>query len=465
MPKSKEFYGDEIVGNINKSFNKYIRNSTFFTTNDIFSYSAWERPIRVQDLTEHFFEDEIKIEEITSNKSLISQRVLLNIYEQDMLFLPNKKLNKDEWEKFNKFYSEDLITLGNQFKHKIESKCFQFLESEIIVSTTNWTQFDLEIFFNHEIKTHESSESEVSKLLLKLEDKEYAKLLLVQMAPDFLSEASAMCRSLPGSYGKIQSELMKIFIDEYGYGVHEKKHSKLFEQCMNSVDLNSNIHYYHFFYLPTSYLLTNYFHYVCLNKRKWFQYLGALYYTEATIPHFNKQLSKSFKKIFGKEKIDTEYFDEHVHIDKYHKSMVLNELIIPSIKTYGDLIIPDIIRGFEEFKLLQNLADSDFLNQAIFDFNTKNFLNSEKYNESTYKSSILNFSEEKGCLSYSHIHDQNEFFEVIEGELEFFISLTPILLKKGDSLLIPKGRLHGTRIISDKCLYKTRSFSIKEKLI
>ena len=63
------------------------------------------------------------------------------------------------------------------------------------------------------------------------------KYLLLQMAPDFLTEASPLARTVVGSFGAEQSEMMKVFIDEYGYGVHKTKHSTLFESLMKSVGL------------------------------------------------------------------------------------------------------------------------------------------------------------------------------------------------------------------------------------
>ena len=57
--------------------------------------------------------------------------------------------------------------------------------------------------------------------------------------------------------------------------------------------------------------------------------------------------------------MSTEYFDEHSHIDVHHGRMALKRLIIPMIEQFGDKIIPDLIRGFEEFKLLQDIADEE----------------------------------------------------------------------------------------------------------
>jgi hypothetical protein len=39
--------------------------------------------------------------------------------------------------------------------------------------------------------------------------------------------------------------------------------------------------------------------------------------------------------------------------------LVQGKLIIARVKQYGDSILPDVLRGFEEFRLLQPVADND----------------------------------------------------------------------------------------------------------
>jgi len=96
--------------------------------------------------------------------------------------------------------------------------------------------------------------------------------------------------------------------------------------------------------------LTNYFHYVSANHGELFRYIGAMYYTEATLALTTKHQSRAIRTIFGNT-VSTEYFDEHSHIDVHHGRMALKRLIIPMIEQFGNTIIPDLIRGFEEFKL------------------------------------------------------------------------------------------------------------------
>jgi hypothetical protein len=222
---------------------------------------------------------------------------------------------------------------------------------------------DIEELKQYLLNTMDAYEKTENKLCSAIDNAPNAqralKFLLTQMAPDFLTEASPLGRTVLGSFGCELSEMMKIFIDEYGYGVHRTKHSTLFEAALKSVGLSTSIHHYYSEYLTTSFLVINYFHYLTTNKCNWFKYLGALFYTEASIPRFDQQLSVLFKKYF--EGADTRYFDEHVHIDKHHARMVLEKLIVPSIKQYGVKILRDIVFGFESIRYIFNKADEEFI--------------------------------------------------------------------------------------------------------
>jgi mannose-6-phosphate isomerase-like protein (cupin superfamily) len=420
--------------------------------------NPYNRPLRLVDLD---FEDTltpIQLNQLCSNRSLILNRTLFNIYEQSMLFLPRKEFFSQCLSDFKNFYDRNLVALGESIRPELERRIFSALESAIEVGA-GWNANHLKEYFN-QIIISQQKPSKLNQILLSSQNPQRAaKFYLLQMAPDFLAEASAMGRFLTGNYGVAQSELMKIFIDEYGYGVHNTKHSTLFEKTLESVELSSEINRYYNYYLPTSLLLANYFHYICSNKIMWFKYIGALFYTEASIPFANQELSRTLKLIFSTN-VDTHYFDEHVHIDIHHRNMVMENLILPAITLYGESIIPEIIAGFEEFRILQELADQDVISQINFIDQLDHPLNSSDISQ--FKSSIIGeskiFTEKAETLSVTHIHDQDELFSVLEGRLEFSAATPwPIELEAGQSIRIPAGRLHGTRALSEICIYQVQT--------
>ena len=64
-----------------------------------------------------------------------------------------------------------------------------------------------------------------------------------------------------------QSELFKIFIDEFGYGLYSAKHSTIFKGMLASVGLRTDLHAYWNFYLNSSLVGMNYFNYLTEDHR------------------------------------------------------------------------------------------------------------------------------------------------------------------------------------------------------
>jgi hypothetical protein len=354
----QEILADKYFYNI---LNKYISNSCF-DQNDLKPSNPYVRPINKDRVLSTDFSSSVGAENLLSEKNLILHRLLFTIYEQDLLFL--NFTDDGAFSYFKMFYDPQLVAYGKTLKPTLEYLAFNFLQDEIEI-IGNWDKTTAIKYLSEIIAEEEITSSRICHSITSAKDPTLAaKMLLIQMAPDFLTEASSMARTLPGSFGAEQSEIMKIFIDEYGYGVHSTKHSTLFEDTLVSAGLNPAIHYYYNDYLATSLMLVNYYHYISSNKLEWFRYMGTLYYTEASVPHLHKQLSSTFKKNLAH--VNTRYFDEHVHIDTHHRRMVIDKIISSSIDKYGDRIIDDILSGFESFRMLQRIADDDVIKRIQF---------------------------------------------------------------------------------------------------
>ena len=172
-----------------------------------------------------------------------------------------------------------------------------------------------------------------------------------------------MIRNVLGNFGPAQSEWFKIIIDEYGYGVHNSKHSTLFEDTLRSAGLRTDVHHYWQYYLVSSLMVNNYFHYLGKNHERFFRYLGALFYTETTLVDFCRDAADVLTQGLGPD-ADVKYFTEHIHIDTHHGRMALENLILPVVEKYGETVIPEIIRGVQEYQLIADLADRDFADQV-----------------------------------------------------------------------------------------------------
>lgn len=440
---------------------KFAFNSVFAQPDSFFNENnPFRRPLRPQDTPHIDLSVPLKAGEISTNGALFGHRMLATIYETDLLFLP-EKIGRQARLGFEAFYDDDFKVLGERLRPVLERHLFGFLDDEIDVGGA-WTMPAFRAFAEDALARANHGQSAVVAAILKARSPaSAAEEFLVQLASDFVTEASAMARNVLGNYGPAQSGLFKILIDEYGYGVHSEKHSSLFEVTLASRELDDRPHAYWQFYLPSSLALVNYFHLVSRNHRHIGRYAGALLFTEATLSEANRQQSQMLRQIFG-DAVDTRYFDEHVHIDAHHGTMALEKVIAPLVERFGDSLLPDIVRGFEEFRLLQQLADRDLIEQLRFaDRLFKAPMAGDLCSADPGiwdHPGVLHFAEVRDEISVLHIHDADELFEVTEGEVEFTVGPRhTVRLAAGNAVVIPAGRLHGTKVVSDGCRYRVRN--------
>jgi hypothetical protein len=423
----------------------------------------FRRPTRAKDLPFIPLDRPLGPDRLASNSALVLHRLLLNAYETDLLFLPAAKdAAEPDWDSFDAFYGPKSIACAQAARPRLEHLAFAGLEAEIDLAG-KWSPALTLAYFQDFLAREQAASAEpeendplLASLLAAEDPQAAARHYLVQMAPDFLSEASAMARLSPGAYGPLQSALFNVLIDEYGAAVHAAKHSSLFETVMASVGLDPRPHAYWQFYQPGSLALVNYFHYLAANKGHFFRYLGALFYTEASLVNITGRQSRALRRIFGKA-IDTRYFDEHHHIDRHHSRMVLTRLIEPAIAAYGSRAIAGILRGFEELRLLQAAADRDLAAQI-------NWAGQLRRNDPRAAGHIAawragsgpgeTFREVSDERSTTHIHPDDRLLLLETGSMDFFpLAGVSLALKAGDHLFIPQGRLHGSIVTAPECLY------------
>lgn len=422
----------------------------------------FRRPTRAKDLPFIALDRPLPLDRLASNTALVLHRLLFNAYETDLLFLPDTGREAPDWAGFDSFYGDESRDAATAARPALEELAFAGLEAEVAVTGTWSGELALAYFrdFLEREKTQaggDDLQDAVTAALLQAQDpRAAARHYLVQMAPDFLSEASAMARLAPGAYGPLQSALFNVLIDEYGAAVHGAKHSTLFEQTMRSVGLDPRPHAYWQFYQPSSLALANYFHYVAADKRHVFRYLGALFFTEASLVNVTGRQARMLRRIFGND-VDARYFDEHHHIDRHHSQMVLTRLIAPAIAAYGKRAIHGILQGFEEFRLLQAAADRDLVDQIAWSGAVRR--NDPKVapviaRRRAEAGQSETFRETRDERSTTHIHPDDRLLYLETGSMDFFpLAGVEIKLQAGDFLFIPQGRLHGSIVTSPDCLY------------
>jgi hypothetical protein len=423
--------------------------------------NPYRRQLRPQVVPHLDFSRVLPREELLNYQGLATQRILTTIYEADLMFLPKGDL-AGRWEDFQRFYNPTNRVLGEIIRPALERQAFGFLDDEVEVAGA-WTRDSLvEFLGNIENRDRNSPSLSEAAIEKSVDPQRAARMWLIQFAPDFLSEASPMIRNVLGNYGPAQSDWFKIILDEYGYGVHATKHSTLFEDTLRSVGLETDLHHYWQYYLNSSLLMNNYFHYLGKNHELFFRYLGALYYTETTLVDFCERAADLLTRVFTGS-ADVRYFTEHVHIDTHHGKMALEKLILPLVDAYGETVIPEIVRGFEEFQVVADIADRDFATQIEWMDDRPRYMALhdpvwEAIQSGRVSAPVAHLVEPRGELSNTHCHDGDELCHIVSGTMRFESGFNSFqILEAGQGTVIRRNRLHGANIESDECVYEIHS--------
>jgi hypothetical protein len=448
----------EGFGQIEQYILRYAANPIFQDIKDwTIQDNPYRRPIRPQDLASIDFKRPLSKAAAFNYSGLAAHRMLLNIYESDFVFLPNEGFAAKKID-FDLFYSNQNRALGEWIRPTLEDHVFGFLDQEVNVSG-QWTVDALKTYLWSLVDTHQQSESAIADAILaSTNPKKAAISFLIQVASDFLSESSPAARIVLGTYGTMLSDMFKIIIDEYGYGVHKTKHSSIFEETMINCGLSPHVHTYWQFYLSSWSALINYFHYLSRDHSKFFKFIGLLFYTEATLGYTCRLWSKMMKSVFGSS-FNTLYFDEHTHIDEHHGRMMFENLLMPAIARYGDIIIEDLVRGIEEYRLLQEIADADFIAQVKWSdqleaskLSAQNIY--QKIQNHELKYSQETFVKPANELTVTRTYDTDQLLVVESGTLELVTGhLQAIELRAGEEIIIPQNRSCGLKSGLNGCTY------------
>lgn len=443
---------------INRFIRLYAANRLFANTEQwIINDNPYRRPIDQAAVRALDFGQPLTRDKFFNASALAANRMLLNIYESDLIFLPDGDFasKKDDWALF---YSNENKLLGELIRPTLEAHVFGFLDSEMVISR-NWSFEAFRSYLRSLLETHEQSElALVTAILSSAEPKKNAIAYLIQVASDFLTESSATARNVLGKYGTIQSELFKILIDDYGYGVHQTKHSTLFENTMESCGLSTHAHSYWQFYLSTSLAVGNYYHYVSRDHGKFFKCIGAIAYAEAMFAHTCREIARMLRRVFGTS-VTAHYFDEHGHIDTYHGSMALENLVAPAIAKYGNGIIGHIVQGLEEIRLLAEISDEDFLAQiawsdAMQDYKSLAQPIYQKITRAEINPSRATHTGRRQDSLIMQAYDTDKLCMVESGSMNLVSGHERFIqINAGEGIVIPRHRLNGIAVSSEECLY------------
>jgi hypothetical protein len=408
--------------------------------------NPFRRPI-LNDAFKGWDREEYGLDELSSNGSLIANRVLLSVYEQDFVFLPRTCFDAGKRDAFVEFYDRNARVTGEILSCRLEKLLFSCVSKTVHVSG-DWDVPSFAAYFE-DFKQRFRAEklARLMDAITSMRDPVGgARMFLVQMAGDFLVESSAMARNVVGNYGPVQSELFKVVIDECGYGVHKTKHSTLFEDVLQSQGLDPIPHTYWQLYLPTSMYLNNYYNCICRDHASVFRYFGAILQVETAFRLTCDIMANMMKTVFGAS-AHIEYFREHTHIDDHHSRMVMDKIVVPIVASHGEFALREIVRGFEESLVVGDQFTAGLQRQIDWIDRVDRDQDFRRLPACAQPQSMHAVG---GELCGTQMADADLGYQVASGRLEFVFGIDKhFALNAGDCITIPRNVLYGVSAIED----------------
>jgi hypothetical protein len=164
------------------------------------------------------------------------------------------------------------------------------------------------------------------------------------------------------------------------------------------------------------------------------------------------------RAVYG-DRVDAKYCDEHAHIDVHHGRMTYENLLLGLARAHGELVIPELVRGIEDTKLLLRLGDADFRAQIAW---------ADTLDEHTEAGASLASAAADDAVTTTlrpdgpfctDVHESDRLVEVTAGDVDVYAWATdrPHRLGTGDVLLVPRSRLHGLKAASPKARVTVRT--------
>jgi mannose-6-phosphate isomerase-like protein (cupin superfamily) len=370
------------------------------------------------------------------------------------LFLPDPASQRQSRE-FDEFYAPEMRIIGQIIRPAVEDFLFGFLNAQR-PEIERWSVARCYEYLDDLPRLQIGTTSSIVKAVLSSANPGRAvRNLLAQFSVDFLSEGSAIARKVMGNFGEVQSNLFRIFIDEYGGGVHSRKHSTLFERLLQANGMDCRPCAYWNYTLAASFGVPNLFQCLAANHREFFRYVGAVYYAETTYYHFCQQISGMLKHVFGAG-AETEYFDEHYQVDQQHSRIAFDELVRPLIKRFDATAARGIVLGYEAFRIVSELFDDAFVLQLrAIDGRGMRTVRADKLPlDAVNKASYCRLQKPANFATTSTTEDHSVLYLVREGAMDLSLGLeAQVGLEAGEGVIVPKCVLHWLDG-PDSCVYE-----------
>lgn len=415
-------------------------------------HNPFRRPVRPDDLSWLDFGIPLPVAKVLRLNGLLGHRILRNCYDVEATFLPATP-NPAATEDGAHFCSTTSRANAALAAPVLERHLFHMLDGE----REPLAGQGLDALRRHVADRNTELVDNPGKafdVALRTQDRRNAAtFVLVQLSAILPAVAAALGRHAVADYDSALPEARTWLTDQHrAWASRAAAYSSLFEQ----VELTAAPVAYWQFFLSSSLGRAN--HLIGLSRKpeRFAEFLGAALYRlldeGATAARFAEVLRTGLS-------IQPGYFADLAPLSAGDVENLVSELLGPLIARDGEAAVTAFHTGFEDARWLARLWDADLATQL--DWADQIPLYQEKAEKIDHKLKadeievdLDTFVETEEETSTTHVHDEHRLVIIEVGQMHFWNNVgVRIALNKGDKLLIPTSRLHGSVVLSGSCTY------------
>jgi len=403
------------------------------------------RPLRPEDFDFLKFMKPVREHNVSRLPALASGRTLLSIYELDVARPPAGREPAD-WQRFTDFYREDTRELGAQIAPFLEAYAFEYLTKDVDTSeNASAASARVTRIVDEELAFWSAT---FERLMRNDYLEDGLRFIMVQRWALAVSKRRALARAAASGFFDMLPP------DERPGLHHAAPDDALFERVAAASGVTGRQHAYWQFYLPTSTAKCNLLYALARRPDRAFGLIGAAFAAEAEWLAFGLALERACAhlKPAGRGPADATALKSAL---EQRSSRALRRVA----DNFGDAARAQCVQGLVAGERLAGRARWDLGEQlrwlsSIRDYVAFAHRISSRIDAECPGIDRETFVEPHEMCSTTHVHNDHRLVTIEEGDMLFWGNVgMQLAMHKGDMVLIPDGRLHGSTVVSGECTY------------
>lgn len=439
-----------------------------FAANPAFRAAEWaeltteadpyRRPVRPADLGWLDYGTELAPAEVLKLSGLLGHRMLRNIYDADLLYLPpspNEAADRDSGD----FYGPANRLRGALAQPILERHLFSFLDGVRAPVPAARRAGDRLGGLRRELhgywERRRDQPGEALAVLRGTRDRrEATTFALLQLSAYLPAARTALARGALGEYQLAQPAARALLLADYQRWVAG---SADWTALLAAAQLTPTVGAYWQLYLNTSLARGNHLHRLSRSPLRHAELLGAFVHQRLDEAVLAPAWADAVEDGLGER--PAFFASEAPALTPGQLDDLLDDLLTPLVALSGEAALTAFHTGFADAAHLAELWDRDLAAQlawadAIEEHKAKAEAIDAYLTAERIEVDLDTFVESCDETSTTHVHDEHRLVMIESGDMHFWNNVThKISLTDGAKILIPKSRLHGSTVLSGVCTY------------